>query len=245
MDPEKRLALRGERGFALIIVLLVLLALLVLCTPFLLTARSADKASAQLADRSEAELALDSAGRHVRRGLSDSHPSTDKTPYWDSAEEIAISNRMDPSFCNPNDPKGLMWDLDLTDIAGKIDLNSCSPHVIANLLNLTTRFAAPIAADEKKLDLSSVSHLEPAGFVWSEGELILYSKIEETSLVKFQRGLLAPANETDWRGGPRPTCVHGAGAPVIDQRAFAPILWRLNTASGQVKKLEEIGRAHV
>ena len=57
--------MKSRRGFALLVVLLVLIALLVLAAPFLLMARNADRASTELADRAEAQLGLDAAARHA------------------------------------------------------------------------------------------------------------------------------------------------------------------------------------
>lgn len=87
----------SRRGFALVTVLLVLMALLVLCAPFLMTARNASRASTQLSDRAQARLALDAAVRHARASLGDSHPAIDLTPYWDDAEEITRLPELDRS----------------------------------------------------------------------------------------------------------------------------------------------------
>src|SRR3954469_18630814 len=86
---------RDEHGFAIIIVLLALLALLVMSTPFLLAARNADRSSSELADQASARLALDSAEHCARAGLGATHPAQDTTPYWDSLDEIKIDNRFD------------------------------------------------------------------------------------------------------------------------------------------------------
>jgi hypothetical protein len=236
----------GEEGFAIIIVLLVLLALLVLCTPFLLAARNADRASAELAERSSARLALDSAARLARSRLSATHPSQDKTPLWDELGEVEIKNRFDPRFLDANDPHGVMWDLEVGDVAGKIDLNSASPQVIANLIDASVRWADVIARNAKKLPVSSTSGFLPSGFVWSGGELIRYGKLGDGELLNFQRGVLCPSGEKDWRGGPTPPADHGNGAPVLDQRAYAPALWRLSSADGELHRfssMEELRQA--
>ena len=227
-------------GFALIIVLLVLLALLVLCAPFLAMARNADRASSQIADRAEARIALDGAARHARVVLADTQASLDKTPYFDSLEEIAVDNHFEPGFFDANDSKGLMWDLEVHDIAGKIDLDSAPPQVIANLFDGSARFSKAIAHDDKELPLSSAAHLEASGFVWSDGELIHYGKIDGSALVDFARGVLGPPSETEWTGGPRPAAEHDAGAPVIDQRAFAPALWRMGGGDGELRRFDSM-----
>jgi uncharacterized membrane protein YgcG len=239
-------AARGEQGFAIIIVLLVLLALLVMSTPFLLAARNADRSSSELADQASARLALDSAEHRARAGLGATHPAQDTTPYWDSLDEIKVDNRFDPRFLDANDPHGVMWDLDVEDVAGKIDLNSASPHVIANLMGASARFADVIAKDAKKISVSSTSGLLASGFVWSGGELIRYGKLDEGELKDFDRGVLGTQSEKEWRGGPAPPLDHDNGAPVLDQRAFAPALWRIAGGDGDVRRfaaMEELRQA--
>ncbi len=224
----------GREGFALIVVLLVLLALLVLTTPFLASARNADQASTQLSERASARVGLEAATTHMRVFLSDSYPSADmdKTPYWDGLDEIHADNKFDPEFLNPNDPRGPMWDVDLQDVAGQIDLNSASPYVFANMMGLSMRFGDVITPESKELPLGSASGLEDTGFLWCEGEIVQYTKIVDGTVTQFVRGVFGPGAKTEWRGGPRPKSAHGAGTPVVDQRAFAPALWRLGGNSG-------------
>jgi hypothetical protein len=232
----------GEQGFALVIVLLVLLALLVLTTPFLASATHADRASTQRSERAEARIGLDAIAAHTRQFLSDTYPSADmdKTPFFDGLDEIAVDNHFDPTFLNANDPNGPMWDVELSDVAGMIDLNSASPFVFANMMELSTRFSGVVTPESKELPLASSTGLEETGFLWCEGELINYSKIVENNVTEFIRGMFGPAEKTEWRGGPRPKSAHGAGAPVVDQRAFAPALWRLRSHDGELNTYEAL-----
>ena len=62
-----------ERGLAMVAVLLVLMALFVLCAPFLVTVRNADQASSEASDRYVLRVSLDSASRHAAAKLSGSH----------------------------------------------------------------------------------------------------------------------------------------------------------------------------
>ena len=226
----------GRRdGFALVIVLLVLLLLLVLATPFLLSARNADRASVQVADRAEGRVALDAAARRARLALGASHPSIDRTPYFDSLAELETDPQPDPSFLDPRDPRGAMWDVELDDLAGRIDLASAPPQVIANLAGASSRFSQPIDPDSKELALSSTSGFEPQGYAWVLGETIRYESLEAGQLVRFTRGLFGPAEPQDWKGGPRPASQHAAGAPVIDQRALALPAWRVATEDGELR----------
>jgi hypothetical protein len=232
----------GRSGFALVVVLLVLLALLVLTTPFLAGARNADRASTQLADRAEARIGLDSAARHARQFLADTYPSADMdtTPYFDDAQEIAVSNQFAREFLDANDPNGAMWDVELADVAGKIDLNSCGPYTIANLMNLSMRFTVVVAPDAKVLPLSTTRGLSDGAFLWAEGELIRAKKLADGEVKEFVRGVFGPPPKIEWRGGPRPPSSHGIGTPVVDQAALAPVLWRLATPGPEQRAFEAL-----
>ena len=149
------LAARGREGFALMAVLLVVLSLLVLCAPFLLAARNADRASAHLADRAEARLLLDSAARHARGQLGASHAGLpDLSPYADSLEELSVDNVFAEGFLKANDATGAMWDLDVRDVAGLIDLNSAPPQLLASAMGLITRTSDVVAGDASSLALN-------------------------------------------------------------------------------------------
>lgn len=225
-------------GFALIVVLLVLLALLVLCAPFLLTARNADRASAELSDRVEARLLLDAAARHARVGLQTSHPALDSTPYFDTEEELEVRSRFPAGFLQAADPAGQMWQAQANDLSGRIDLNSAPPQVFANLMGISTRLTAPLEPNSKELPLSSVNGLDPTGYVWIAGEWVRYGKLGESDLQQFLRGVNSVG--TDWMGGPKPPSTHGAGTAVLDQRAFAAPLWRTMGTDGAYRPFEEL-----
>src|SRR6185295_11450906 len=175
---------------------------------FLMMARNADRASTELEDRSRARLALDAASRHARVELGPSFPGADRTPYYDSLDEVKVDNRFDPAFLDPNDEHGLRWDLESRDVAGEIDLNSAPPQVFANLMGLSTRLSRAIQAEEKEVPLASTSGLEPAGVVWTGGELLKYTKIVDGALERPVRGVLGPANPSEWHGGPMPPSAH-------------------------------------
>jgi hypothetical protein len=188
-------------------------------------------------------MALDSGLRHARASLGGSYPAFDKTPFWDSLDEIKVDNHFDTKFLDANDAHGVMWDLEVDDVAGKIDLNSAGPQVIANIIGANARFNDVIAKDAKKMPVSSSSGFLSSGFAWSGGETIRYGKLEEGELRDLTRGVMGPSTDKQWFGGPAPPLDHDNGAPVLDQRALAPVLWRLNSSDGEVRKfgsLEEL-----
>ncbi|MCH2102966.1 MAG: hypothetical protein MK297_03015 [Planctomycetes bacterium] len=214
-------------GLALVTVILVLAALLVMVTPFLLTSRNADRASAQLFDRVQAGTALDSARNHARAVLESTHSLHDSTPWFDSVEELQVTNDFAADFLNANDDRGVMWDLRVEDLAGRIDLNSAGVYAMANLLQSTARFSEVVQGDMEELPISGGT-LPDQGFVWSRGELIGYTGIEDGNLTGLVRGLGAQFDEDgNSLAGPRPASSHGIGAAVIDQRSFGVVGWRI------------------
>ncbi|TDJ71516.1 MAG: hypothetical protein E2O39_08150, partial [Planctomycetota bacterium] len=237
-------ARRGTRsgGFALLTVLFVLLTLLVLCAPYLMSARNADRASAQLADRAQARIALDAAGRHARSVLGGSHPAVDPTVYYDTEAELAVDNRFAADFLNANDPGGIMWDVEVRDVAGKIDLNSATPLVVANMLRLTTRLRRPVRADDAELSVTSTAGFAPQGFLWIGGEIVWYKALERSAFAQCARGFSVSYDKDGGvlSEGPRPSSTHPAYAQVIDQRAFALAGWRVDGPDGWLRAFDTV-----
>jgi Tfp pilus assembly protein PilX len=230
----------ARRGFALLTVLMVLLALLVLCAPFLMTARNTSKAGTQLADRAQARLALDSALRHARARLGDSHISLDRSPYFDDEAELLEPDLLDPEFVNARNDRGVMFSAQIEDVAASIDLNSASPQMFANLLGLTTRTVEAVKPQDTEIVVSSTFGFPPVGFVWIGDELIGYSELDPQKFKKLVRGIggRVAEDKSPIPCGPQPPKGHALGAVVIDQRAFAPVLWRTLTADAAARAFD-------
>lgn len=249
MKLAHRIRPSGERGLAIVIVILVLAALLVLCTPFLLSSRNADQASRQLFDRGESRIALDTASRHGRTQLSGSHPaavetdagfeSLDETPWHDSLDEVTVTNRFETDFYNANDPNGVMWDLDVEDLSGRVDMNSAPPQMFANLMSLYSRLPRPIKDDAKEIRISPIANFSAPSIIWIGGEYIRVREFEKGTYDKLMRGFGARYDGDDNPlPGPRPPSGHPAGAIVLDQRAFAPVLWRIENPQVGLKHFD-------
>jgi len=222
----------ARTGLAMIAVLLVLMALFVLCAPFLITVRNADQSSAGLADRATLRVTLDAGGRHAEAKLAASHPALDSTPFHDDAEELHVAADFPEGFLTPDDPSGPMWEVEARDVAGKIDLASASPHVLANLIGGAARLTRLMKAEEAELELSDPDGFLEEGAVYVEQELLAYTRRDGAKLVGLTRGLLSETGEAGTTScGPQPAAPHDIGAYVIDQRAWALCEWRL-TADG-------------
>jgi hypothetical protein len=234
-------------GFALVTVILVLAALLLLCTPFLLSATNADQASQQLFSRTEAGIALDNASVHARARLERSHPSLDSSFHSDSLDELLVGGALRADFLDPHNAQGVMWDAFATDVAGQVDLGSAPPQVLAAMMSMVSRISKPLLKDEVELTLASVEGLDPQGYLWVGGELVKYAKIEGNLVTGAQRGYGANYDADDNPlPGPLPPTDHGVGTIVLDYRGFAPVEWRgLNgdvRAFDSYERLEEVNR---
>lgn len=226
-----------QGGFAIVTVLMVLLGLLVLSAPFLMTARNASRASSNLSDQAQKRLALDSAVRRALGRLGDSHPAIDGTPYFDGVDEISVDNAFPEGFWNASNPNGVMWDVDVHDVAARIDLNSANPQVFANMMKLAGRLTEDVTGKDVRLPISGSREFDPKGFVVIGGELIGYQAVDGGELQECVRGLAAPVDEEGkfLPCGPRPPQSHGFGTPVLDQRCFAPVIWRTMTPDGTLR----------
>lgn len=231
------MASRG--GYALLAVLLVLMSLLFLAAPFLGTVRNSDLASRRAADRTEASLALDSAARYGRSKLGGSHAAADLTPFFDSEDELRVRNELPGEFLGASgegravESTGARWDLEIEDLAGRIDLDSAPPHVIANLMDLSTRLSVPLSATTKSIETTGAASFPDSGVIWIAGELVHFDQRGNGAFEELQRGLGAALDEEDVaRPGPLGPRNAAAGAIVMGQRAWALANWRLANLDG-------------
>ena len=222
---------QSRAGFALVTVLLVLMALLVLCTPFLWTASNADRTSARLVSDVEVELALDTAFRHARHELGRSHAGFDETRYSDSEEETAPRPESVDERPLHDDPSGVMWSYETTDHAGLIDLETASPHVLANLLGQASYLYQPLGAEDVELSVAPADGFRSRGILSIGSEYVLYGSAESSSFGELGRGFLSVEDEPC---GPSPAKAHGLGKPVIGYDAWAIAYWRLEEGRGRV-----------
>lgn len=230
----------ARSGFALVAVLLVLMALFLLTAPFLFTTTSSERSSIARAERAQATLALDTAARHARAQLSRSHGSLDPTPFHDSEEELWVDSDVPGDIYDAQDPTGAQWDLESGDEAGRIDLNSAPGQVFANLFGAAPGLAADLAPDDLSARLTSTAGLEPSGVVWLGPELVAYQSIEGNELQGLERGLgvqLTAEGEPE-PCGPSPATAHTLGATAVDQRAEAIPTWRIGAGDGRFRPLD-------
>lgn len=230
-------------GFVLLAVLLALLALFALSAPFLATARNADAASHQGADAAQLRLALDGAERHARYSLERTHPALDETPDFDDATELEVEVDFPEGFVDPHDPRGVAWDVEATDLSGRVDLASAPPQVIAALTGSVTRLSAPLEAAADELPLLQPERFGEGAVVVINGESIqLGGATEDGGRAAETRGI---GTDVDDEGnvlsnGPAPRRGHGLGSYVLDERAFAVAVWRTLSIDGSPRRLDVV-----
>lgn len=234
---------RSRRGFVLLAVLFVLLALFALSAPFLATARNADAASHYAADDAQLRLALDGAARHARYQLQGTHPALDATPYFDELGELDVTIDLPEDFVNPHDPNGVAWDVEASDLSGRIDLASAPPQVLGNLLGRVGRLSRPFSSADGEIRVAGPGRFTPGTVVSIDGELISLGGLDkERALSVTQRGIGASEGEDgNWTTtGPSPPTQHGMGAFMFDQRVFAPAIWRTLSVTGVPQTMDTI-----
>lgn len=205
---------RSRRGMALIAVILVLVALAVIATPFALSMRNQDRAAALLSYNNRAVEGVRSTARVAAAQLAMSDPAFDPTPHWDGPDELAVRLDLKAYSTNVNDPTGSIWSARADDAQGRIHVNHCSPFLLGNRLGAGF-VTSPVEADEvNELRMSSGDGLPEQGIVWVNGELITYKAKNGSTLSGLTRGFDTTVIKS------RIPVAHGMGSPVIPYRVI-------------------------
>ncbi|HEX5009257.1 MAG TPA: hypothetical protein VFY71_02555, partial [Planctomycetota bacterium] len=239
MSPRQAPA--GPQGIALVTVLVVLVALALIATPFALSMRGLESAS--LADfereaaRDDAQAALDAAAAHLATTL----PLLDETPHRDDVRELAPTDLAEgyPTLLS-RDPHGVVASVSLADESGKVDLATATPFLLGNLLGGRTHLTADVGAAGDTLPVAGVEGFPPTGIAWLGHELAEYGAVAPGELREVRRGLASPSLITSHA---QP---HLAGDEVLDLRLLllAEHGWRMEpgvfTGFARVDGLKDI-----
>lgn len=226
---------RACGGFALLAVLLVLLALFVLAVPFLWSAGEADRAAVRASDRSFLKLSLDDAARYARSRLWESQATFDRTRDFDSLEEIDVKPDLDPEFYSGGGGDHLPWDHQVLDLAAKIDWNSASAHLVANAIGQAGYLLKPLGAEDESLELAGAAGFPELGFVFCDREILRVEREPGTNVVRIlERGVGSEEGDC----GPSLAEPHSAGAPVLGMDAVAFCLWRASRGEDEIRAFD-------
>lgn len=206
-------------GFALVVVLLVLAALIALATPFLLSMRNESRATGGRVDQARARAAALGAREHARRALAETYSAKDTTPLFDDEDELQPPP-IPKDFFPASDPHGEIWSAQVEDEQGKVNCNSASPYVFARLFGYTT-ITKDLGTEEAEIPVVSTDGFPAEGFLWVRGELIRYLGKSSNAFLQCQRGFLAESKRF------LEPQKHPESAPVLDDRVCALARWRM------------------
>ncbi len=125
------------RGSALVVVILALALLLSLGVPFLLAGRMRSESAQQSFDQVRARIEIDSASRYAQARQAESHPSLDRTPWWDAPGEWSpLSDGVMPQALGGAwERSASSWGFEAESLQGRVSLASAPPVLIQNLLH--------------------------------------------------------------------------------------------------------------
>ncbi len=234
----------AEGGVALIAVILVLLALVAIATPFSLSMRNQLRAATHQAKQSKAEQTLRSALTLAEEALAKTEVSRDDTPHWDDRDELAVSlsDEAKRFGIDANEPRGTIFSVRSRDEQGLVNVNQTSLFALHNVFMGTFLSAELSDSEALEIRVEDPSHLAEQGIVWIDGELILYRGVNGRSLTGLQRAFTTSAVRS------REARTHASGAPVVDYRVLLAYLRPYKLESGQfiqyptVRSIKDVGR---
>jgi hypothetical protein len=247
-----------ENAIALILVIVIITALVAIASPFLVSMRLSEKSSKNYLDNVKAREIASGALNHAIYSLYRTHDCEERhnylasigkgekagredassgeqgfsTPDFDLPEEYDISfpqlTFSDGSPFTFTDPSGAIWSVQVQDEQAKVNLNSATPWLIANLMGVT-ELIEKIDVKETEIKVADTSvfyaDTDPEsidGFVKIDSEYIAYRGKTKTSLTGCLRGMFLEAEK------------HAAGSLVYDGRAFKIAQHRVHNERGHL-----------
>lgn len=210
--------MNGQRGMALITIIVVLMALVIIATPFSISMRNQSEAATDLLFRSRALKECEALRNIAFEQLKETHPVQDaSSPHHDARSEWDLDlEDLDLGF-STSDPKGKIWSLHVEDLQGMINVNGASVYLMANLLGERTRLEEDMEAGSTMLPVGSTRRFPEDGFLWIGGEAVYYTAKSATSFDDIERAI----DLESMRGlNPDPPPLHLSGTEVLSYRAF-------------------------
>lgn len=215
-----------NRGLALVAVLVALGVLLAMTAPFLLSMGHGDAAARATVDEKQAEWASASARDLLLQGAANGAFAVDVTPNVDARDEYATSLTLPEEF-RPVERTGAGSNVlqgEVEDLSRRIDLNSATPLVIANLLGTAVRVREETELDANELVCDgSVDAFPEQGFVVCQREVIRYSGREGNRFFGLERGVFPELGFLPARLFDEYTIAEDA--LVLDFRAVLAVTW--------------------
>ena len=231
-----------RQGLALITVLVVLVALALIATPFALSMRGLESSALlgfeQEAARADALAARDAAAHH----LEGTNPLLDESPFRDDLAELQPRDLPEryPTLLS-RDPRGVVASVRIEDEQGKVDLATATPWLMGNLLGGRTQLTADVGTSGDVLAVAGTVGFPAAGIAWIGRELLEYDDLVPQELREVRRGLASPSLVVSH------AVAHAAGEELLDLRLLllAQHGWRMRPGEyagfARVDGLKDIG----
>ncbi len=243
----EKVARNQESGIALISVIAVLMALILIATPFALSMRGQYETAVYDSASIKATLLAESAVVFAKGHLRGSCQPHDDTPEYDDLEEFEVELDELRDLLLEDDKQGSksLLSVQVWDEQARISVNSASPDLLGNIFGLRTSLSTELGAEDIEIAVEDASLFDPdGGYVYINGEMIGYGSIGGAGLAGCERG----ANPDGFVYGDARS--HSAGSSVIDGRIIRLIEGRLSAsgrtyapyrALSEMKRLCEIG----
>ncbi len=205
----------GEQGVALIMVIVVLMALMVIATPFTVSMRNQSRKAVELLNQERARRDCETLRNELVERLKNTHPDLDYlSPQADDPREWTHGDGLDPLV--PDSTRNLtrISSSRATDLQGRVNLNTASIYLLANLLGCRTVLEEDFSSETPSLEVRNAENFPDEGLLWIEGDVIAYNSRTEDTFDELEQGLELANIEFPLVAN------HQGGAEVLDYRSF-------------------------
>jgi len=205
----------GRDGVALITVIVVLMALVVIATPFTISMRNESRNAIELLHQERARRDCELVKDLFLDRVGQTHPDRDLlTPLADDESEWGLDRENLPFDLEGTENLMRIFSGSAEDLQGRINLNTASIYLLANLFGRRTTLTEDLAADATSIEVRDAERFPDEGLIWIEGEPVLYTNRASDSFENIERGYELANLEHPLLAN------HAAGTEVLDYRSF-------------------------
>ena len=215
MPRAQRNGTGREEGVALIMVIVVLMALMVIATPFTISMRNQSRNAVELLNQERARRDCETLRNELVERVKNTHPDLDYlSPLCDDPREWdgdEVSGALDPE--NSRNLTRVSSSR-ATDLQGRINLNTASIYLLANLLGNRTTLEEDFDGESPSLDVRDAEGFPEEGILWIEGDVIAHNARSEETFDELEQGLELANVEFPLVAN------HQSGTEILDYRSF-------------------------
>lgn len=195
-------------------VIVVLMALMVIATPFTISMRNQSRAATELLHQERARRDCEMLRNLLLEKLEATHPDRDhQSPLYDHPDEWKLDSTV---HANPKKAGSLerISSARAVDLQGRINVNTASIYLLANLFACRTYLSIDMENDGERIEVRDPSAFAEEGLLWIDGEAVAYSRRDEDAFLDLQRGVELANLEKSI------VSHHASGTDVLDFKPF-------------------------